>query len=114
MAALSIHGCGAVQMGGRRTPWGESVQLNGAEAALRRDAERGEILDLRSPAGHRLDDLANHLHWSSDRIVRGEFLTELCLADHLTRRGVRALGLRVTGQLDLNYATVPHPLLLNA
>ncbi len=55
--------------------------------------------------------------WGADREVRADLIRWLCTDSEATKmvdpRGLRAYGAKVTGKLDLSFATIPFPLALH-
>jgi hypothetical protein len=75
----------------------------------------GRLVDLRAGVAE-LDDPANGASWDAARTVRAEVLAELMVGARTPPGGrlwaVRLRGARITGQLDLEAATLACPLLL--
>ncbi len=90
-----------------------------AEKALLEAAEKGEFADRRKldpkDPGH--DKPENSDNWSPERNIRAKLLAWLCTdkgASELVHyKGVQVAGAKVTGVLDLEAATLLHPLTLD-
>ncbi|WP_330344000.1 membrane-associated oxidoreductase [Streptomyces longwoodensis] len=91
----------------------ESDELTPAERRVRAAFATGTPVDLRESPGD--DPSRDGPLWGPERTVRGEVLRALLLDAPPPGGGVPALdlaGARVTGRLDLQYATVEHPVRL--
>jgi uncharacterized protein YjbI with pentapeptide repeats len=90
----------------------EINDLTAAEERVRRAFPKGEPVDFREGAAG-ADDPATGPDWGPERTVRASVLRALLLgAPHEDGEipGLRLSGARVTGQLQLAYAVVDHPL----
>ncbi|MGA3164726.1 MAG: hypothetical protein ABSF14_01265 [Terriglobia bacterium] len=93
-------------------------ELSEAEAKLLRAAPRGEWA-VCGPSGD-LDDATNDPakadDWGPERQVRARVIRWLCVdpaaASRVDPIGIRLLGARITGTLNLCFANVPFPLML--
>ncbi|MFJ4269133.1 membrane-associated oxidoreductase [Streptomyces coelicoflavus] len=96
----------------------EINDLTPAESRLWRAFASGADVDFRAAAGSTAadsDDPADGGTWGPERTVRASVLRSLLLDGPREEGRVAALslaGARVTGQLDLQYATVDHPVRL--
>lgn len=94
-------------------------RLSKAERRLVQAAPQGEKAtcgpnsDDKDPA----NDSAKADGWGSDREVRAELIRWLCVDEKASRkvdpRGVWVYAAKITGKLDLSFATVPFPLRLS-
>nr|WP_202529198.1 membrane-associated oxidoreductase [Streptomyces sp. SID486] len=90
----------------------EIDELTAAEERVWRAFPRGEAVDFRESAE---DDPEAGGHWGPERTVRARVLRALLLAGPRQDGETASLslaGARVTGRLDLQYATVDHPVRL--
>jgi hypothetical protein len=97
----------------KAAPWDE---LTEPEQRVWRSAGTGELVDLRVGAPER-DNPTTGATWDTARVVRAEVLADLLVGAYTPPgngrlRAVRLRGARVTGQLDLEAATLGCPLLL--
>jgi len=93
-------------------------QLSEAEAKLLRAAPKGQwaacgpSADFDDPS----NDPAKADDWGPERQVRAELIRWLCtdreVASRVDPKGIQLLGARITGSLDLSFASVPFPLWL--
>src|SRR5258708_25207651 len=85
--------------------------LTDVEQLMRRASGAGELLEAR-PGPY---DLAAMRAWGPDRTVRASVLRHLLLADEwpVQEKGVLLRGLRISGNLDLEGASLRYPLLLD-
>lgn len=91
----------------------ESDDLTPAEARVWRAFPRGEAVDFRDPAH---PDAADGDGWGPERTVRATVLRHLLVHGPRQDGEIPSLslaGARVTGLLDLQYATVEHPVRLS-
>lgn len=88
-------------------------ELTGTECRILATVAAGEVLDLRVGDPER-DDSSNGGAWDEARSVRAEFLYALCVGAHdewrMHARGLRLCGARITGELNLEAASVAFPL----
>lgn len=86
-------------------------KLSKAERLLVNCASKGEIAQFGPDS-----DPAKANNWGSDRVIRAELIRWLCADREANKRvdtrGVRVISAKLTGKLDLSYATVPFPLYL--
>ena len=63
------------------------------------------------------NDPADSDNWSADRQIRSDLIRWLCIhkaaKDCIDPRGIKLYGARISGALDLSFATVPFPLRLS-
>jgi hypothetical protein len=89
--------------------------LNAAEQNLIDAAQNGEVCNLKA-GDKRKDDPATSDSWGDDRTIRAEVIRHLCVGTDpdvkVDYRGVRLVGARITGLLDLDDATLDSPLVL--
>jgi hypothetical protein len=89
--------------------------LTDAEARVWRAVQTGEIVDLRSGDAE-VDRPERGDEWEARRTVRAEILSQLLIgsgdAPRAHPKGVRLRGARISGQLDLEVATLRCPLAL--
>ncbi|HEU5160051.1 MAG TPA: hypothetical protein VFU43_23845 [Streptosporangiaceae bacterium] len=97
------------------------ADLTPVERRVWRAFPRGEEVDLRRDDAPGSDDLADPHDpvaggsWGPERTVRAEVLRQLLLGEVTEPAEVAALrlvGARISGELDLQYGTVPHPIRL--
>ncbi|TDB83495.1 membrane-associated oxidoreductase [Actinomadura sp. KC216] len=91
----------------------EPVDLTPVERRVWRAFPTGTSVDLRDGTD---DDPANGAAWGPGRTVRAEVLRKLLLRPAVEGdvAAVRVVGARITGLLNLHYATVEHPIRLVA
>ncbi|MFF9768051.1 membrane-associated oxidoreductase [Streptomyces sp. NPDC014636] len=90
----------------------EINELTAAEERVWRAFPRGEAVDFRDGAD---DDPAEGRDWGAERTVRAEVLRALLLDGPRQDGEIASLsltGARITGRLDLQYATIDHPVRL--
>ncbi|MEU7413758.1 membrane-associated oxidoreductase [Streptomyces sp. NPDC042638] len=90
----------------------ETNELTAAEERVWRAFPRGEAVDFRETSE---DDPAEGEHWGPGRTLRAEVLRALLLDGPRQDGEIPSLnlaGARITGRLDLQYATVDHPVRL--
>ncbi|MEG3626608.1 membrane-associated oxidoreductase [Streptomyces poriticola] len=90
----------------------DTDDLTPAEARVRRAFPRGEAVDFRTTDG---EDPADGAGWGPERTVRATVLQSLLLTGPQRDGETASLslaGARVTGPLELQYATVDHPVRL--
>ncbi|MFI9245915.1 membrane-associated oxidoreductase [Streptomyces sp. NPDC053086] len=90
----------------------EINELTAAEERVWRAFPRGEAVDFRDGAD---DDPAEGRDWGVERTVRAEVLRALLLDGPRQDGEIASLsltGARITGRLDLQYATIDHPVRL--
>jgi hypothetical protein len=91
-------------------------QLSDAERKLLQAASTGEEApaDLNAPK----NDPANAQSWGQDHTIRAALIQWLCFErkarKQVHRFGIRAIGARIDGRLDLSFATIPFPLHIRA
>jgi hypothetical protein len=91
-------------------------QLSDAERKLLHAALTGEEApaDLNAPE----NDPANAQSWGQDRAIRAALIQWLCFEPKAREQvhpfGIRAIGARIEGRLDLSFATIPFPLRIKA
>ena len=93
-------------------------KLSEAETRLLYCAPTGKPA-ICGPTPH-TDELANDpAHsdsWGSERVIRAELIRWLCVdqaaSNAVDRRGIQILAAKITGKLDLSYATISFPLRL--
>jgi hypothetical protein len=89
--------------------------LPGSERRLVDASRTGTLVDL-CTGDPEVDAVANARVWDTDRVVRGELLTDLLSGGRGSRdhrpRSVKLRGARITGQLDLEAISAVCPLLL--
>ena len=90
-------------------------QLSLAEEKLFRAAQTGEQASAR--LGDKIrDDPANAGNWEASRVVRAECIAWLCTDREasalVAHRGIQIIGMRIDGQLDLNYAEIKFPFII--
>lgn len=87
----------------------EINDLTAAEERVWRAFSRGESVDFHSGTD---EDVADGADWGPERTVRAEVLRALLLNGPQEEGEIALLslmGARVSGMLDLQYATVDHP-----
>ncbi|MGV9760498.1 membrane-associated oxidoreductase [Streptomyces tricolor] len=90
----------------------EINQLTAAEERVWRAFPRGEAVDFRESAA---EDPADGGSWGAERTVRAQVLRALLLDGPRQDGEIPSLslaGARITGRLDLQYATIDHPVRL--
>ncbi|MGW2102306.1 membrane-associated oxidoreductase [Streptomyces olivaceoviridis] len=90
----------------------EINDLTAAEERVWRAFPRGEAVDFRQSPG---DDPADGAGWGAERTVRARVLRALLLGGPRQDGETAALslaGARITGRLDVQYATIDHPVRL--
>ncbi|WTO34130.1 membrane-associated oxidoreductase [Streptomyces achromogenes] len=90
----------------------EIDNLTAAEERVRRAFPRGEFVDFREAAD---EDPADAAGWGPERTVRAGVLRALLLDGAREDGEIPSLsvaGARITGRLDLQYATIDHPVRL--
>src|ERR1700683_2279119 len=89
---------------------GPHARLTEAEQMVRECSVTGQLAD----GGSGPCDLTAMRAWGPDRTVQASVLRELLLADdsQVHENGVQLRGLRISGQLQLQHATLRRPLQL--
>jgi hypothetical protein len=91
------------------------TKLSDVEAKVWRAVQTGEVVDLRS-GDPEVDRPERGGEWGPHRTVRAEMLSQLLIgggdAPSPHAKGIRLRGARITGQLDLEAATLRCPLAL--
>lgn len=96
-----------------------SGHLSEAEKRLLHAVQRGElaICGPNRVDGDPANDPATVDNWGSEREIRADIIGWLCTDEEASKRvthpGVQAYGAKITGRLDLSFATVPFRLSLN-
>jgi hypothetical protein len=88
--------------------------LRPVEQRLIAAAKNGEPVDLRDKQGA-FNVPGEGAGWSAERTIRAEVIAGLCTSlteDSVRRKGVRVLGAKIVGSLDLEAATLMRPLKL--
>jgi hypothetical protein len=84
-----------------------------AEQKLIDAAAEGEVADF-STSDPAANDPAQGRDWGAERTIRAQVLRALCLGRNpkwaLDPKGIRVVGARIAGALDMESATVPVPL----
>src|SRR3712207_5913354 len=80
------------------------------ERKLRRAAETGGLVDLRSG---NVDDPVEGAEWGRERTVRAELIYELLVNDARSPRAVVLRGARISGALNLEAVTLARPFVLD-
>ena len=93
----------------------KSSELTDTERKVWQAAATGAVVDLRV-GDSQLDSPQKWAEWGMERIVRAEVIADLLIGDgdaaSTTVRGVRLQGARITGELNLEAATLRCPLAL--
>lgn len=93
-------------------------ELSRAERDMLRAAAKGDFPSFGNSAiwDDPSNDPAQADSWGGERVIRAELIRWLCLNEEASRqvdvRGVRVAAAKITGKLDLSYATVRFPLAL--
>jgi sRNA-binding regulator protein Hfq len=89
-----------------------SSNFSRAEEEVFRAAQTGEQASARS-GDEMQDDPANAGNWHADRVVRAECIAWLCTDREasalVAHRGIRIIGMRIDGELDLSRAEIKFP-----
>ena len=91
------------------------ADLTPVERRVWRAFPRGEEVDLRCSGDPGGDDPAAGDQWGPERTVRAEVLRQLLVGEPREQAEVAALrlvGARISGELNLQYGVVPHPIRL--
>ena len=104
-------------MGSRSFAWGwpRKSATTTCESKVREAAATGTLVDLRVSESA-IDSPEKGTEWGPERTVRAELIADLLIGDgeaaSLAVRGVRLRGARITGDLNLEAATLRCPLAL--
>jgi hypothetical protein len=109
VAALSTNEIKLIQLAGQRFTNNVSV----AEVFLLDGCVNGKGMLVYHTGPNIENDLINSPNWSTNRIIRADFIEWLCTdpqaSSLISRKGIQLQGFRIDGTLNLQYANIPFP-----